>query len=162
MLIIILPPSLTPQYRVFGRSGATIRQGYSMPSPIVGVAPLGSILRVSAVRGRRAKVIHPYKGWASISTPNGYIIISKRAMLGQDFPRYVVTAEGGVLIGSSRDPAYSGVIRLAKKGEILVGTGCVTTDSEGQTRVQVEEGWVTSLGGEGTHELKEVPPTPRQ
>jgi hypothetical protein len=145
-----------------GRSGATVRQEQSLTSPIVGTMPLGTILHVDIIEGRRARVLSPLKGWVSLSTENGYIIIGKRAEAAEFLPRYKVVAKGGVLVGSSSETSESSIIRLAKYNDVLLGTGCVSEDADGMPRIQVEEGWASLRAPDGTNQLALVTSVRRQ
>lgn len=63
----------------------------------------------------------PVKGWGSIATENGYIIIEPLSAR----PRYRVVYPEGVIVRSAADIDDSDFVRVIAKGEVVEGTGQV-------------------------------------
>jgi hypothetical protein len=128
------------QYRVVGRSGATIRAGENLDSPVLCTLSPGTTVDVDLVKGRRCRIIEPVKGWGSTSTDTGYVIIE--AIDNTARPRYEVVHAQGVLVRSSSDPDSSDPVRLISQGEVVEGTGDNVLVA-GVERVQLDDGWVS-------------------
>lgn len=63
----------------------------------------------------------PVKGWGSIATENGYVIIEPLSAR----PRYRVVYPEGVIVRSAADIDDSDFVRVIAKGETVEGTGQV-------------------------------------
>eukprot|EP00904_Undaria_pinnatifida_P007319 jgi/Undpi1/3717/HiC_scaffold_16.g07087.m1 len=118
---------IKPEYKVTGRSGATVRLGEPLDSPIQCTLTPGTIVEVTEVRGRRCCIVNPVKGWGSIATENGYVIIEPLSAR----PRYRVVYPEGVIVRSAADIDDSDFVRVIAKGEVVEGTG------------QVADGWIS-------------------
>lgn len=65
--------------------------------------------------------MNPVKGWGSIATENGYVIIEPLSAR----PRYRVVYPEGVIVRSAADIDDSDFVRVIAKGEVVEGTGQV-------------------------------------
>lgn len=70
---------------------------------------------------RRCCIVSPVKGWGSIATENGYVIIEPLSAR----PRYRVVYPEGVIVRSAADIDDSDFVRVIAKGETVEGTGQV-------------------------------------
>ncbi|CAM9596601.1 unnamed protein product [Ectocarpus sp. 6 AP-2014] len=126
------------KYKVTGRSGATVRSGEPLDSPIQCTLTPGTIVEVTEVKGRRCCIVNPVKGWGSIATENGYVIIEPLSAR----PRYRVVYPEGVIVRSAADIDDSDFVRVISRGEIVEGTGQVQM-FDNVERVQVADGWIS-------------------
>ncbi|CAM9999286.1 unnamed protein product [Ascophyllum nodosum] len=126
------------KYKVTGRSGATVRSGEPLDSPIQCTLTPGTIVEVSEVRGRRCCIVNPVKGWGSIATENGYVIIEPLSAR----PRYRVVYPEGVIVRSAADIDDSDFVRVIAKGEVVEGTGQVQM-YDNVERIQISDGWIS-------------------
>ncbi len=81
------------QFRVVGLSGAVARKEISLDSPIVSDIPKDTLVEVIEIRGRRAHIISPVDGWASVITEKGYAILKREE---EEPPQTVSTDESPV------------------------------------------------------------------
>ncbi len=65
--------------------------------------------------------MNPVKGWGSIATENGYVIIEPLSAR----PRYRVVYPEGVIVRSAADIDDSDFVRVIAKGDVVEGTGQV-------------------------------------
>ncbi|CAN0000655.1 unnamed protein product, partial [Heterosigma akashiwo] len=127
------------KYRVVGKGGATVREGYSVKTQIVQTLPYGSVVEVSEVKGLRACILFPVQGWASIGTENGYVILDK---INQR-PRYRVIFEDGIPVRAGANIEKSRAVRHLAYGEIVEGTGKIQ-NYDGVERIElVGGGWIS-------------------
>lgn len=85
---------------------------------------------------RRCHIVSPVKGWGSIATENGYIIIEPLSAR----PRYRVVYPEGVIVRSAADIDDSDFVRVIAKGEVVEGTGQVQM-YDNVERIQVGKEW---------------------
>ena len=83
------------QYRVVGQSGATVRKDINLDSPLVANLEKDSIVDISTIKGRRARIVSPVEGWSSIKTETGYVILKKEG--GEMYKYRIVLKEGAVI-----------------------------------------------------------------
>ncbi|CAN0422065.1 unnamed protein product, partial [Discosporangium mesarthrocarpum] len=122
------------QYRVTGRSGATVRAGEPLDSQIQCTLTPGTIVEVAQVKGRqehrftaehhsvpaqRCRIVQPVTGWGSIATENGYVIIEPVTAR----PRYRVIYPEGVIVRTSADIDDSDFVRVIPRNEVVEATG---------------------------------------
>lgn len=74
------------------------------------------------------------KGWGSIATENGYVIIEPLSAR----PRYRVVYPEGVIVRSAADIDDSDFVRVIARGETVEGTGQVET-FDNVERIQVRQ-----------------------
>lgn len=84
--------------------------------------------------------MNPVKGWGSIATENGYVIIEPLSAR----PRYRVVYPEGVIVRSAADIDDSDFVRVIAKGEVVEGTGQVQM-FDNVERVQVRVRWFVFL-----------------
>ncbi|CAN0284994.1 unnamed protein product, partial [Hapterophycus canaliculatus] len=72
---VLAPPASRNKYVVVGLGGATLRMSARLDSPVLRTLPQGTVVVVSQVRSRRAHIVKPMDGWASLSTESGYVIL---------------------------------------------------------------------------------------
>eukprot|EP00612_Vaucheria_litorea_P003323 CAMPEP_0171460324 /NCGR_PEP_ID=MMETSP0945-20130129/5238_1 /TAXON_ID=109269 /ORGANISM="Vaucheria litorea, Strain CCMP2940" /LENGTH=173 /DNA_ID=CAMNT_0011986489 /DNA_START=75 /DNA_END=596 /DNA_ORIENTATION=+ len=133
------PGGIPEQYRVVGRSGATIRISENLDSPILLTIPAGKILQVDMVKGRRCRIIEPVQGWGSTSTEKGYVIIEKCNI---ENSKYKVVFREGVVVRNGSDPNNSEIVRLIPFGEVVESIGEITIVNDVK-RVQLSDGWIS-------------------
>ncbi|CAM9376432.1 unnamed protein product, partial [Heterosigma akashiwo] len=127
------------KYRIVGKGGATVRQGYSIKTELVQTLPYGTVVEVSEVQGLRACIVHPVQGWASLGTEKGYVIMDKITQ----YPRYRVIYEGGITVRSGPNIDKSRQIRHLSRGEVVEGTGNIQK-YDGVERIElVGGGWIS-------------------
>jgi len=73
--------------------GAIVRSNVALNSDQIGVVPVQSLLHVVEVRGRRAEISHPLKGWISIFTKNGNPIIKLENSQGPTYRKKKIGEE---------------------------------------------------------------------
>lgn len=94
---------------------------------------------------RRCCIVSPVKGWGSIATENGYVIIEPLSAR----PRYRVVYPEGVIVRSAADIDDSDFVRVIPKGEVVEGTGQVQMfDNVERIQVSLLTLWCF-LGGRG-------------
>jgi hypothetical protein len=86
---------LLMQYRVVGQSGATVRKDINLDSPLVANLEKDTIVDISTIKGRRARIVSPVEGWSSIKTETGYVILKKEG--GEMYKYRIVLKEGAVI-----------------------------------------------------------------
>jgi hypothetical protein len=64
------------RYRVVGEVGASLRQTSALDSPMISTIPMGTIVTVLEIQGRRARLDAPYAGWVSLYSADGYVIMT--------------------------------------------------------------------------------------
>mmetsp|Transcript_7209 Transcript_7209/g.9395 ORF Transcript_7209/g.9395 Transcript_7209/m.9395 type:complete len:182 (+) Transcript_7209:45-590(+) len=127
------------KYRVVGKSGATVREGYSVKSKIVKTIPCGTVVEVVEVQGLRVNLVSPVPGWASLKTEKGYVIIDK--ITGKQ--RYRVIYPDGIPVRSGINIDKSQPMRHLAYGEVIEGTGRLER-YEGVERIEVVGGgWIS-------------------
>lgn len=67
--------------------------------------------------------MNPVKGWGSIATDNGYVIIEPLSTR----PRYRVVYPEGAIVRTAADINDSEFVRVIANGEVVEGTGQVQT-----------------------------------
>eukprot|EP00904_Undaria_pinnatifida_P001724 jgi/Undpi1/11552/HiC_scaffold_30.g13849.m1 len=93
---------------------------------------------VRQVRSRRAHIVKPMDGWASMSTESGYVIME--AIMRPT--KYKVVFREGIFVRGSPSIEEGRIVRIAPFGTVLNATGR-TEIFDAIERVQVEDGWVS-------------------
>lgn len=97
------------------------------------------VMPPSPCTNRRCCIVSPVKGWGSIATENGYVIIEPLSAR----PRYRVVYPDGVIVRSAADIDDSDFVRVIAKGETVEGTGQVQM-FDNVERIQVCVLWLYS------------------
>ena len=100
------------QWKVVGQSGATVRATIELDSPVISNIEKDTDIYVAEVRGRRARIVSPVQGWASIKTEQGYEILQAQP---KPLKLKVVVRQGATLTVGPEDAA-------AAIGKIPYGT----------------------------------------
>ena len=66
---------------VNSKRGIIVRKGHSKHSEMICNLKYGVIITISEVQGRRARVIHPVKGWCSVRSKKGYNLIKEMVIV---------------------------------------------------------------------------------
>ncbi|CAM9832149.1 unnamed protein product [Ectocarpus sp. 6 AP-2014] len=135
---VFVPDASRNKYQVVGLGGATIRMTARLDSPVLRTLPQGTVVVVAQVRSRRAHIIKPMDGWASLSTESGYVILEAIARP----TKYKVVYREGIFVRSSPSIEDGRIVRIAPCGTVLKATG-KTEIFDAVERVEVEDGWVS-------------------
>ncbi|CAM9727835.1 unnamed protein product [Discosporangium mesarthrocarpum] len=135
---VFYPEEGRTKYMVVGLGGATIRTGEKLDSAMIKTLGQGTVVDVEKVRARRAQITHPVRGWGSVSTGDGYVIMEpvRRPT------KYQVVYSEGAFIRNAADIDHSKIVKVVQCGAILKSTGKVQI-FDGIERVEVEGGWVS-------------------
>eukprot|EP00903_Cladosiphon_okamuranus_P015506 g14316.t1 len=136
---VFVPDASRNKYVVVGLGGATVRMSARLDSPVLRTLPQGTVVVVAEVRSRRAHIVKPMDGWASLSTENGYRILES---VGRPV-KYKVVYEEGILVRSTSSIDEGRIVRIAPFGTVLKATG-KTDIVHAVERVEVEDGWVST------------------
>ncbi|CAN0365522.1 unnamed protein product [Pylaiella littoralis] len=136
--LVFIPDAKRDRFVVVGLRGASVRKAAQLGSPVLRTLRRGTIVTVSEVRNRRAHIVKPVDGWASLCTEDGYCIIepTKRNT------RYKVIYDDGIIVRSEASIETGAVVKIAPPGSILKATGR-TQIVGGVERVQIDSGWVS-------------------
>eukprot|EP00903_Cladosiphon_okamuranus_P020039 g18406.t1 len=135
---VFIPDASRNKYVVVGLGGATVRMSARLDSPVLRTLPQGTVVVVAQVRSRRAHILKPMDGWASLSTENGYRILES---VGRPTKFKVVYREG-IFVRSTPSIDEGRIVRIAPFGTVLKATG-KTDIFDAVERVEVEDGWVS-------------------
>ncbi|CAM9143995.1 unnamed protein product [Ectocarpus sp. 8 AP-2014] len=142
---VFIPDSSRNKYVVVGLGGAKVRMGEQLDSPVLRTLPQGTVVVVAQIWSRRAHILEPVDGWASLSTENGYRILESATRS----TKYQVIFRGGIFVRSSADIERGRIIRIAPFGTVLKATGR-TEIYDAVERIEVEDGWVSMRMRENT------------
>eukprot|EP00752_Nemacystus_decipiens_P010546 g9391.t1 len=135
---VFIPDASRNKYVVVGLGGATVRMSARLDSPVVKTLPQGTRVVVDQIRSRRAHLVKPMDGWASLSTETGYRILES---VGRP-AKYKVVHREGIFVRSSPSIDDGRIVRIAPFGTVLKATG-KTEIFDAVERVEVEGGWVS-------------------
>jgi hypothetical protein len=94
-LLTYLQNVILSKYRIIGQSGASVRADINLDSPLIANLEKDTIVEVLTIKGRRAEIVSPVKGWASTRTETGYVIMQKETGLVY---RYKVILKDGAIV----------------------------------------------------------------
>ncbi|CAN0084424.1 unnamed protein product [Scytosiphon promiscuus] len=135
---VFIPDASRNKYVVVGLGGATLRMSARLDSPVLKTLPQGTVVVVSQVRSRRAHIMKPVDGWASLSTESGYVILQAISRP----TKYKVVFREGIFVRSSPNIEDGRVVRIAPFGSVLKATG-KTEIFDAVERIEIEGGWVS-------------------
>mmetsp|Transcript_24926 Transcript_24926/g.42174 ORF Transcript_24926/g.42174 Transcript_24926/m.42174 type:complete len:173 (+) Transcript_24926:131-649(+) len=127
------------QYRVVGQSGATVRKDINLDSPLVANLEKDTIVDISTIKGRRARIVSPVEGWSSIKTETGYVILKKE---GGDMYKYRIVLKEGAVIRKGADIDASEVVGRAEYLDVVESTGEMQ-EVDGIQRLHIAAGWIS-------------------
>ncbi|CAN0420992.1 unnamed protein product, partial [Ectocarpus sp. 12 AP-2014] len=135
---VFIPDENRDKFVVVGLKGASVRKELRLDSPILRTLRRGTVVSVSEVRQRRAHIVKPVDGWASLSTEDGYGIIEPTKRCS----RYKVVYNDGIIVRTTAKIETGEVVKIVHPGDILKATG-KTQILDGVERVQIDSGWVS-------------------
>lgn len=68
-------------YRVITSRGVRVREKEDLKSNHVGTIKVGEVVTVVEVRGRRARLTKPIRGWCSLHNSNGQVLLRPQTTL---------------------------------------------------------------------------------
>jgi hypothetical protein len=122
-----------------GQSGATVRKDINLDSPLVANLEKDTIVDVCVVKGRRAHIVSPVDGWASVKTETGYVIMKKE---DGEIYRYKIVLKDGAVIRKGADIDTSEVVGRAEYLDLVESTGEVQ-EVDGIQRLRIKQGWIS-------------------
>eukprot|EP00608_Synchroma_pusillum_P008307 CAMPEP_0198425602 /NCGR_PEP_ID=MMETSP1452-20131203/4668_1 /TAXON_ID=1181717 /ORGANISM="Synchroma pusillum, Strain CCMP3072" /LENGTH=870 /DNA_ID=CAMNT_0044145959 /DNA_START=38 /DNA_END=2647 /DNA_ORIENTATION=+ len=150
-------PEMSLAYVVAGVAGCTVRESKDQNSAVVQMLEKGTVVDVAEVQGRRARLTAPVKGWCSIHSETGFVILTrfegKRHFTvvreaGADATasvdrssRVVFTAAAGTVLQAEAEPmTVRGVVRVNVRSDDQVGwVSMVEPAEEGREEERVLE-----------------------
>ncbi|CBJ33349.1 expressed unknown protein [Ectocarpus siliculosus] len=135
---VFIPKASRNKYVVVGLVGATVRVSKRLDSPVLRTLPKGTVVEVAQIRSRRAHIVKPIDGWASLSTVSSYRILEPPITQST---KYKVIYPEGIFVRRMVS-LESRIARIAPFGTVLKATGR-TEIYDAVERIEVEDGWVS-------------------
>jgi len=77
------------KYRVIINPGALVKQQEDMKSNEVGKLPIGAVVTVEEISGRRARLSTPLQGWCSMYAKDGRVILQKESTKSKEMEQAI-------------------------------------------------------------------------
>jgi hypothetical protein len=111
----------------------------NLDSPLVANLEKDTVVDVAEVRGRRAHIVYPVEGWASIKTETGYVILRK---VDGEVYKYKIVIKEGAVVRNGPNIDNSEVTGSLAFGDVVESNGEVM-EVNGVQRLCITQGWIS-------------------